>query len=145
MPLRKSNPNQVHRKQKEHPKIMNEEIKQIVEQAIAPLKTEIAELKAQLAPLLAIIPKPQELPTPVKEAQQILKSIPVDVMKTLKIVNAGFDPKMVWFQLLRENGSTISIKKNGTDFRVRVRQNGELMKEMTPPLNGLVGVLKSLA
>jgi len=33
---------------------MNKELKQIVEQAVAPLKAEIAELKAQLAPLLAM-------------------------------------------------------------------------------------------
>ena len=122
-----------------------QQIKQIVEEAIAPLKTEIAELKAQLKPLLAMIPKQQQLPASVQEAQQILKSIPTEVLQALHVVNAGFDPKMVWFQLVRADGSTISVKKNPFDFRVRVRQNGELVKELTPSLNGLVGVLKSLA
>ena len=124
---------------------MNEEIKQIVEEAIAPLKTEIAELKAQLGQLLAMIPKQQALPPSVQEAQQILKSIPTEVLQALQVVNAGFDPKMVWFQLVRADGSTLSVTRNSYDFRVRVRQNGQLVKELTPSLNGLVGVLKSLA
>jgi len=124
---------------------MNKELKQIVEQAVAPLKTEIAELKAQLVPLLAMVAKQQAMPESVAEAQQILKTIPADVLKALNVVNAGFDPNMVWFQLLRANGTTVSVKKNGADFRVRVREHGKVVKELTPPLNGLVGALKTLA
>jgi hypothetical protein len=92
-----------------------------------------------------LVLKSQEIPAPIKEAQAILKSIAGEVIQKLKVVSAGFDPKMVWFQLVREDGSTISVKRNPYDFRVRVRQNGELVKELRPSLNALVGVLKSLA
>jgi hypothetical protein len=126
---------------------MNEAaIKQIVEQAIAPLQTEIAGLKAQLAPLIAMVPKPQELPAPVKEAQEVLKTIPQETLAALKVVNVGFDGAKPWFVLLRQDGSRISIKKNQFDFRLRVRdQTGALVKEMTPSLNGLVPTLNGLA
>jgi hypothetical protein len=126
---------------------MNEtEIKQIVEQAIAPLKTEIADLKAQLAPLVAVIPKPQEVPVPVKEAQAILSTIPEATMKALKVVKVGFDPKMVWFQLVCECGSRISVKKQANDFRIRVRdQGGKFLTQATPSFNGLNATLAALA
>lgn len=125
---------------------MNEEIKQTVEQAIAPLKIEIAELKAQLAPLLALIPKAQQVPAPVKEAQEILNTIPKEILAELKVVNINFDGNMCWFNLVRQDGTTISIKKQEVDFRLRLRdQQGALLKEMTPSLNGLVASLKSLA
>lgn len=123
---------------------MNEnQLTQIVQQAVAPLKAEVESLKVQLGLLLALA-KPPTIPAAVQEAQHILKGIPADVLKSLQIVNAGFDPNMVWFKLLRANGSTISVKKNGTDFRVRVREGGKLVKELTPPLNGLAGALKKL-
>ena len=123
---------------------MNEnQFKRIVEEAIAPLKTEIETLKAQLAPLLAMM-KPKTIPAAVLEAQQILKTIPAEVLQALQVTNVGFDPSMIWFKLLRANGSTISVKKNGTDFRVRVRAGGKLAKELNSPLNGLVGALKKL-
>ena len=121
------------------------EIKKIVEQAIEPLKTELAGLKAQLAPLLAMVPKPQQLPAPVKEAQEILKTIPQETLAALKVVNVGFDGSQPWFVLVRQDGSRISIKKKEFDFRLRVRDhNGALLKEMTPSINGLVASLKSL-
>ena len=125
---------------------MNEEIKAAVEEAIAPLKQDIETLKAQLAPLLAMVPKPKELPAPVKEAQEVLKTIPKETLAALKVVNVGFDGVMPWFVLVREDGSRISIKKNQFDFRLRVRhQGGALLKELTPCLNGLVASLNSLA
>jgi hypothetical protein len=122
------------------------EIKKIVEQAIEPLKTQIADLEAQFAPLLAMVPKPQQLPAPVKEAQEVLKTIPQETLAALKVVNVGFDETQPCFVLVRADGSRISIKKNQFDFRLRVRdQNGALLKEMTPSINGLVSTLKSLA
>jgi hypothetical protein len=125
---------------------MNEaDVKQIVAQAIAPLKAEIVGLKAQLAPLVATIPKSQQLPAPVKEAQEVLKAIPQETLVALKVVNVGFDGAMPWFVLVREDGTRISIKKNQFDFRLRVRdQSGALLKELTPSLNGLAASLKSL-
>jgi len=121
------------------------EIKQIVEQAIAPLKTEIADLKAQVAPLVAMA-KAMEPPATVKEAQAILSTIPEATAKALKVVKVGFDPKMVWFQLIRDDGTRISVKKRQNDFRIRVRdQVGKLLKEATPSFNGLNATLKSLA
>jgi hypothetical protein len=125
---------------------MNEEIAAVVEKAIAPLKQDIADLKAQLAPLLAMVPKPQELPAPVKEAQEVLKTIQKETLAALKVVKVGIDGAMPWFVLVREDGSRISIKKNQFDLRLRVRdQGGVLLKELTPSLNGLVASLNSLA
>lgn len=136
---------------------MNEtEMKQIIEQAVAravaPLLTEIADLKTnvlalktELAPLLAAF-KPQEVPGPVKEAQAILSTIPEATIKALKVVKVGFDPKMVWFQLFCETGLRISVKKQANEFRIRVRhQGGKLLKETTPSFNGLNATLAALA
>ena len=125
---------------------MNDEIRQIVEQAITPLKTEIAGLKAQLAPLLAMVPKPQELPAPVKEAQEVLKTIPQGTLDALKLVNIGFDGTKCWFSIYRQDGTSVSIRKREFDFRVRIRdQKGALVKEIATSMNGLVATLNSLA
>jgi hypothetical protein len=121
-----------------------------VEQIISPLKTEITTLKeemlklrTELAPMLAALR--QELPSCIKEAQAILKSIPEDVLKELNVVNIGFDPKIVWMSLVRKDGTSVSIKKTEMAFRVRVRdQSGALLKELEPSPNGLIGALKSL-
>jgi hypothetical protein len=124
---------------------MNEEIKTAVEEAIAPLKQDIKALKAQLAPLVAMIPKPSALPPSVKEAQEVLKTIPQGTLDVLKVVNIGFDATKCWFSLLRQNGTSISVKKQEVDFRVRVRdQNGALVKEIATSMNGLVATLNSL-
>lgn len=127
---------------------MKDQIKAAVEAAVAPLKQDIETLKAQLAALapLAQMTKAMEPPVPVKEAQAILNEIPKETAKALKVVKVGFDPKMVWFQLVRENGTRISVKKQENDFRIRVRdQAGALLKEANPPFNALNAALNSLA
>jgi hypothetical protein len=124
---------------------MNEEIAAVVEKAIAPLKQDIADLKAQLAPLLAMVPKPQEMPASVKEAQEVLKTIPKETLAALKVVNVGFDGTKNWFSIFRQNGTSISVRKREVDFRVRLRdQNGALVKEIATSMNGLVATLNSL-
>ena len=125
---------------------MNEEIKAAVEEAIAPLKQDIEALKAQLAPLVAMVPKPKKLPASIKEAQEVLKGLPKETFDALKVVNVQFDAKAPWFALVRADGTIISVKKTATDFRVRHRdQTGALLKELTPSFNGLATALKSLA
>ena len=122
------------------------EIKKFVQQALEPIKTEIADLKAQLAPLVAMIPKPQDLPPPVKAAQEVLKTIPQETLAALAVVKVGFDGTKCWFSLVRQDGTSISIRKREVDFRVRLRdQNGALLKELTTSMNGLVATLNSLA
>ena len=119
-----------------------------MEAATAPLKQEIEALKAQLAALapLAQMAKTMEPPATVKEAQAILKTIPAATAKALKVVKVGFDPKMVWFQLIREDGTRISVKRQQNDFRVRVRdQGGQFLKEVTPSFNGLNATLAAIA
>jgi hypothetical protein len=119
-----------------------------VTQAIVLLKKDIEATKAQLAALapLAAMAKAMEPPAPVKEAHAILSAIPEETKKALKIVSLGFDPKVVWFQLVRENGLRISVKKQENDFRVRDRdQSGALLKEATPSFNGLSSALAALA
>ena len=124
---------------------MKDKIKAAVEAATAPLKAEIDELKAQLA-ALAPLAKALEPPPTVKEAQAILSTIPATTAKALKVVKVGFDPKMVWFQLVRADGTRISVKKQSNDFRIRVRnQSGELVHEVTAPYNGLNTTLLALA
>ena len=95
-----------------------------VQQAIAPLQQDIKTLKTQLAALapLVAMAKVMEPPAPVKEAHAILSAIPEETQKALRIVSVGFDPKIVWFQLVRENGTRVSVKKQENDFRVRVRR-----------------------
>ena len=123
-------------------------MKAAVEAAIAPLKQEIEALKAQLAALtpLAEMAKAMEPPATVKEAQAILKTIPEATAKALKVVKVGFDPKMVWFQLVREDGTRVSVKKQENDFRIRLRdQEGQLLKQANPSFNGLNAALAALA
>ena len=125
---------------------MNEELKKIVEEALRPLKNDLAQIKDELVALSALIPKPQELPAPVKEAQQILKAIPQETLAALKIVHVQFDGSQCWMSLTRQDGTSISVKKQEYDFRLRVRdQSGVLLKEIIASPNGLVGGLKSLA
>jgi hypothetical protein len=122
------------------------EIQAIIEQAITPLKIEIATLHLKCQELHGRISKPQELPAPVKEAQTILKTIPSETLKALKVVGATFDPNMVWTQLVLADGRRVSIKRTETDFRVRVRdQAGILLKEANPAPNGLINVLNAIA
>ena len=124
---------------------MEDDIDEIIEQAISPLKQDIEILKAQVA-ALAPLAKAMEPPATVKEAQAILSTIPAATAKALKVVKVGFDPKMVWFQLVREDGICISVKKQQTGFRVRVRdQAGALLQEVNTPYNGLNAVLMALA
>jgi hypothetical protein len=99
---------------------MNEKIKAAVDAATAPLKAEIDDLKAKLASL-APLAKATELPPTVKEAHAIFSAIPEATVKALKVVKVGFDPEMVWFQMVREDGTRISVKKQENDVRVRVR------------------------
>jgi hypothetical protein len=127
-------------------KAMNEETKQIVEQAIAPLKTEIAELKVQLAPLLAMIPNPANVPPNIKAIKKVLEQIPKDVLTELKVTDVAFDPKQPWMRMKRSDGTTVSVKMAGETFRVRLRDQGDqLLKEISVPFNGLVNALNSLA
>jgi hypothetical protein len=87
-----------------------------------------------------------EPPATVKEAQAILSTIPAATAKALKVVKVGFDPNIVWFQLVREDGIRISVKKQQNAFRVRVRdQAGALLQEVNAPYNGLNAVLMALA
>jgi hypothetical protein len=122
------------------------DIKDTVEQAIEPLKKEIAELRAQLQPLLTLIPKPQEVPAQVKEAREILNTIPKETLAALNVIGCGFDPGKIWFQLICKDGRRISVKRTELAFRIRLRgQGGELLKELSPSFNGLANALKSLA
>lgn len=118
-----------------------------VQQAIAPLQQDIKTLKTQLAALapLVAMAKVMEPPAPVKEAHAILSAIPEETQKALRIVSVGFDPKIVWFQLVRENGTRVSVKKQENDFRVRVQDlGGVLLKEANPSFNGLNAALALL-
>jgi hypothetical protein len=86
-----------------------------------------------------------EPPPTVKEAHAILSTIPAATAKALKVVKVGFDPKMVWFQLVREDGTRISVKKQQNDLRVRVRnQSGALVHEVNAPYNALNKTLMAL-
>ena len=129
-------------------KNMKNEIKAAVKEAIAPLQQEIEALKAQFAALapLAKMAKATEPPAPVKEAQEVLKKIPQQILAALKVVNVAFDWKAPWMKLVRADGTTISVKKTDTAFRVRYRdQSGKLLKELTPSFNGLNAALAALA
>jgi hypothetical protein len=127
---------------------MEDEIEAAVQDAIAPLKQEIKALKAQLAelaPLVQMAKAALEPPATVKEAQAILNAIPKEIVRALGIAQVGFDPKSVWFKLVRNDGTTISVKKAESGFRIRVRdQAGVLLKELNAPFNGLNAALKSL-
>ena len=127
---------------------MKNQIKPAVEEAVAPLKQEIEALKVQLAALapLAKLAKATEPPAAVKEAHAILSAIPEATVKALNVVDVGFDPKSVWFKLVRTDGTTVSVKKADTTFRIRHRdQAGKLLKELRPPFNGLNAALEALA
>jgi hypothetical protein len=129
---------------------MNDKINAAVEEAIAPLKQEIDNLKAQLEALapLAEMAKAMEPPKQLVEAQAIVKTIPAEVSEALGIIGVRFDPKMAapWVMLCRKDGTTISVKKTEVDFRIRIRdQVGSLIKGLNVPFNGLVASLKSLA
>jgi hypothetical protein len=124
---------------------MKNEIKAALDEAVLPLKQEIETLKAQLA-ALAPLAKAMEPPAPVKEAQAIFSAIPEATVKALKVLQVEFDPKSVWFKMRRTDGTTVSVKKADTTFRVRSRdQAGRLLKELNPPFNGLNAALKALA
>jgi hypothetical protein len=127
---------------------MKEEIKAAVGEAIAPLKQDIETLKAQLAALapLAKLVKAAEPLQAVVEVQAVLKGIPKDTLAALKVVNVAFDGKAPWMSLVRADGTSVSVKKTDTAFRVRHRdRSGKLLKELHPPFNGLDAALKSLA
>lgn len=112
---------------------------------IASLKDEITVIKAQLAELTLKQVKKEEPAHNATEAQAILSSISSEVGNQLNVVRISFDPAMVWFQLIREDGTRISVKKQGNGLRVRFRsQSGELIKELTPAFNGLNAALLSL-
>ena len=126
---------------------MKDEIQAAVSEAVVPLKAEIEALKAQVAALaqIAQMAKPVELPPMVQEARAIFSSLPMETVKALGVVQVGFDPKMVWFRMRRQNGTTISVKKLEAEFRVRLRdKTGRLLKTLKPSFNGLNGALKSL-
>jgi hypothetical protein len=117
---------------------MSEEIEKIVEQAVAPLRNDIAQLKVQVALFLASAPGHQELPAPVKEPQELLKTIPQETSAALNAVSLQFAGKTCWFSLGRQDGNSISIKNREYGFRLRVRDHGgALLKELTPSASGL--------
>ena len=129
-------------------KEMKDELKAVVEGAIAPLQQEIEILKAQVAALAppAKMAKQTELPAPVREALEVLNHIPQETLIALEVVKVGFDGTKCWMSLLRANGTSVSIKKTATAFRVRWRgHSGKLLKELNPSFNGLNAALQSLA
>ncbi len=129
--------------------MMNDKIKEqiaaAVTAALAPLTEKIAKLEADFAPLLAKVAKANKLQNNIKEAQALFMQIPDETKKALGIVNVGFDPHKVWFQIIRENGQNISVKKQEFDFRIRVRDEaGKLVKEANPSLNGYPACIAAL-
>ena len=121
------------------------------EQQIAKLQKEVAVLQKQVAALLilsgvnAVPEKSQEAPETVKEAMEILKTIPKETLQKLGVCNVGFDAKSVWMSLATPDG-TISIKKQEFDFRIRRRDaHGVIVSEAAVPVNGLHNALATLA
>jgi hypothetical protein len=93
------------------------------------------------AAVAATVPKSLQL------EQQILDGIPQDVKQALGAVAVISDPKPVWFQIVRGNGTRISVKRLENGFRIRVRdgEGGTILKEEIVHLNGLNNALKALA
>jgi hypothetical protein len=126
-----------------------EEVELALNSAIAPLKDEITAIKsqlAQLAPLLKQIKQPEpEAPPKAKEALAIVNSINPEIGNQLKVFKVNFDPNMAWFEMIREDGTRISVKRQECTLRIRLRsKTGALIKELTCPFNGLNSALLSL-
>ena len=87
------------------------------------------------------------LPKTLQQEQQIIDGIPKDVKEALGAVAVIPDPKEIWFQIVRGNGTRISVKRLENGFRIRVRdgQGGTILKEEIVHLNGLNAALKALA
>ncbi len=126
---------------------MTNQLKAAVDAAIAPLKNEIQTLKAQVAELAPLLEMVQAMHPPpcVVMAQVIFKGIPQDIIKALNVTAVQFDASKVWFRIVRKDGTTISVKKQQNDLRIRYRdQAGRLLKEINPSFNGLNAALASL-
>ena len=121
------------------------DIQEAIESAVTPLRESIEALTKRLDDIVSKLPKPPEPTEEIKASMAVLNSIPKDILASLKVGHAHFDPNKKWFGLVLVDGRHVSIKINDSDFRVRLRdQAGELLKELNPSMNGLAGALKSL-
>jgi hypothetical protein len=120
---------------------MKPEVQAEIAKAIAPLQKQIDDLREQVAALA----KSMAPPPCVQEAQAVFNSIPRATVKALRVSQIAYDPKQVWFQLIRQSGIRISVRKQTNGFRLRVRdQSGTLLKEVRCALNGLNAALAAL-
>jgi hypothetical protein len=121
---------------------MRPEVQAAIAEAVEPLQKQIEQLKVEMAALIKCIAPPPSM----QEAQFILSNIPRATMKALGVLQISYDQKLVWFQLVCQNGTRISVRKQSNGFRVRVRdKEGMLLRELKSPLNGLNAALASLA
>ena len=115
------------------------------EQLVEKLLAQMTQLNENIVKLLAFIPGEHDKLPSLKLAEDLTKLIPDDLKQELQVVGFEFDGSKPWFKMIQMSGSTISVKRNEFDFRIRARDaNGELVKEITPSHNGLVAALKSL-
>lgn len=128
---------------------MNENTNEIesLNAKIAALEERVAALEAKgqdqpTNPILAMLAG--KMPPKVQESKAIFDSIPDETKQALGVQKVQPDPSMVWFKMFCVDGRQISVKKTETDFRIRVRSEGEQMKQAVVSLNGLNAALAKL-